>query len=402
MTSPSEPTGDNPASPGEPAPTSNEPQSAGASLDQPDVTVSAVEGAAPPVDEGLPEWEPLTPELVEDEAIRGDFVIRWAVVGLALLFGVSQIADTRTLVHIKSGQYLAAHGVVPPSNDVFSYTASDRRWVNLSWLFDLFAAGVHAVGGGIGLSIVQGVLAGVAFGFVAHAHRSGIRTWWGSICAVLALLVCYPQITMQPELVTLVGLAATLYIVLRAEETFYASRLMSIVPLIWLWSQFDNRAFLGWLLLLAFAAGESLRRRVAGDEADSNRRRVWWRVAGLSIAVAVMHPFLWETWLSPWRLYAVDYPALRQLFSKPLANELPYYSLFRDIQTLHYWQSLSLSAVAAIVLLVSTLVVLFLNRERLRPGHLLAVIVFNGLACVTTHELAAASLVNCAICAVNA
>ncbi|MEK6257052.1 MAG: hypothetical protein AABP62_00410 [Planctomycetota bacterium] len=402
MTSPSEPTGGNPASPGEPAPTSNEPQSAEASLGQPDAEMSAVEGAVPAVDEGLPEWEPLTPELVEDEAIRGDFVIRWAVVGLALLFGVSQIADTRTLVHIKSGQSLAAHGVLPPSNDVFSYTASDRRWVNLSWLFDLFAAGVHAVGGGIGLSIVQGVLAGVAFGFVAHAHRSGIRTWWGSICAVLALLVCYPQITMQPELVTLVGLAATLYIVLRAEETFCASRLMSIVPLIWLWSQFDNRAFLGWQLLLVFAAGESLRRRVAGDEADSNRRRVWWRVAGLSIAVAVMHPFLWETWLSPWRLYAVDYPALRQLFSKPLANELPFYSILYGIQSLHYWQSLSLSAVAAIVLLVSTLVVLFLNRERLRPGHLLAVIVFNGLACVTTHELAAASLVNCAICAVNA
>ena len=27
----------------------------------------------PSADEDLPEWEPLTPELVEDEAIRGDF-----------------------------------------------------------------------------------------------------------------------------------------------------------------------------------------------------------------------------------------------------------------------------------------------------------------------------------------
>jgi tetratricopeptide (TPR) repeat protein len=404
----SDPAGDPQASPGEPAPASNEPQSAEASLSdqpslgQPDAAMSAVEGAAPAVDEGLPEWEPLTPELVEDEAIRGDFVIRWAVVGLALLFGVSQIADTRTLVHIKAGQYLAAHGVLPPANDVFSYTASDRRWVNLSWLFDLFAAGIHAASGGIGLSLVQGVLVGVAFGFVAHAHRSGIRTWWGSICAVLALLVCYPQFTMQPELVTLLGLAALLFIVLRAEEAFSAPRLWTIVPLIWLWSQFDNRAFLGWLLLLVFAAGESLRRSVVNDEAEANRRRAWWRVAGISVAVTVIHPFLWETWLSPWRLYGVDYPALRQLFSKPLVNELPFYSVLFGIQSLQYWQSLSLSAVAAIILFVSTLVVLFLNRERLRPSHLLAVIVFNGLACVTTHELAAASLVNCAICAVNA
>ncbi len=357
-----------------------------------------MDGTAPPVDEGLPEWEPLTPELVEDEAIRGDFVIRWAVVGLALLFGVSQIADSRTLVHIKSGQYLATHNVLPPANDVLSFTASDRRWVNLSWLFDLVTAGIHAVSGGIGLSIVQGLLAGLAFGLLAHAHRSGIRTWWGSICAVLALLVCYPQITMQPELITLVGLAATLSIVLRAEEASSAPRLMAIVPLIWLWSQFDSRAFLGWLLLLVFAAGNAIQRGGVSDEADVLRRRDWWRVAGVSVAIAVLHPFLWETWLSPWRLYAVDYPALRQLFPRPSAIELPFYSILSP----HVWDSLSLSTVAAIVLFLATLIVMFLNRERLHPGHLLAVVLFNGLACLTTHELAAASLVNCAVCSVNA
>ena len=34
--------------------------------------------------EGLPEYEPLTPEMVEDEAIRGDFVMKWAVILLAI------------------------------------------------------------------------------------------------------------------------------------------------------------------------------------------------------------------------------------------------------------------------------------------------------------------------------
>lgn len=52
----------------------------------------------------LPDYEPLTPELVEDEAIRGDFVIRWAVVLLALLFGWTQIDDTSLLVRIRNGQ----------------------------------------------------------------------------------------------------------------------------------------------------------------------------------------------------------------------------------------------------------------------------------------------------------
>jgi len=394
VTSSSEPTGDNQASPGEPVPASNAPQSAESSPGQPDVAMSSIEGAAQSVDEGLPDWEPLTPELVEDEAIRGDFVIRWVVVGLALLFGFSQIADTRTLVHIKTGEYLAAHGVLPPANDVFSYTASDRRWVNLSWLFDLFTAGVHAASGGIGLSIAQGLLAGLAFGLLAHAHRSAIRTWWGSICAVLALLVCHPQITMQPELITLVGLAATLYVVFRAEEASSTKLLWPLIPLVWVWSQFDNRAFLGWLLLLCLAAGESLR----GDETAAQRRGLWWRLAGGAIAVAFVHPFLWESWLSPIRLYFADYPALRLLYPRPSAIELSFYSIALP----QFWTSINYCTLAAIILFLSTLVAMFLNRDRLHPGHLLAVIVFNGLAWLTTHELAAASLVNCAICTVNA
>ena len=401
MTSPSEPTGDNSMPAGEPAPVLNESPTAESSLDslgaalssQPDeVTEPSVAGS---VDEGLPEWEPLTPELVEDEAVRGDFVLRWAVVGLALLFGFSQIGESRTLVHIKSGQYLATHGVLPPAQDVFSTTASDRRWINLSWLFDLLAAGVHAIAGGIGLSIVQGLLAGVAFGCIVHAHRSEIRTWWGSICAVLALLVCYPQITMQPELVTLVGLATTLFIALRAEEKAAPKKLWKLVPLIWLWSQLDNRAWFGWLLLLLLAVGESLRGGILGE---ATRRRAAWRVAGASLAVTILHPFSFESWLAPWRLYAMDYPTLRLLFPKPSTLELSFYSIAAPA----YWDSISHSTIAALVLFVATLLTLFLNRERLHPGHLLAVLAFNGMACLTTHELAAASLVNCAFCTVNA
>ncbi len=52
----------------------------------------------------LPEYEPLTPELVEDEAIRGDFVIRWATVLLAVLLGWTQVSDTSLLVRIRSAQ----------------------------------------------------------------------------------------------------------------------------------------------------------------------------------------------------------------------------------------------------------------------------------------------------------
>ena len=68
--------------------------------------------------------------MVEDEAIRGDFEMKWAVILLAVLFGCTLVAESTTLVHVKTGQYLAGHGFLPPAKDVFSSTASDRPWIN--------------------------------------------------------------------------------------------------------------------------------------------------------------------------------------------------------------------------------------------------------------------------------
>ena len=128
-------------------------------------------------------WEPLTPELVEDEAVRGDFVLRWAVVLLALLIGCRQLMDTETLLQVKTGRYLATHGLWPPSTDVFSATATERRWVNLSWLWDLVSAGAFAVGDGIGLSLVTALLVALTWWLLGQVSRAGISDWFGSMVA---------------------------------------------------------------------------------------------------------------------------------------------------------------------------------------------------------------------------
>lgn len=393
MTTPPQPDDGAGIPPEERPPQPSQPDSGSPSSTPAESSLSSQPGSSTP-DEGLPEWEPLTPELVEDEAIRGDFVIRWAVVGLALLFGFAPITDSRTLVHIRSGEYMAAHGLLPPAKDVLSYTATDRTWVNLSWLFDMASAGVHGLCGGIGLTIVQGLLAGLTFGLLVHTYRSDIRSWWGSICATLALLVCYPQFTSQPELITLLGLAVVMWLAQRFQDSANTRLLWACVPVIWLWSQFDTRAFLGWLLLLCLAAGESLSR----VHNAAQRRTLWGKVALASLAVTIIHPFLWHSWLSPIRLFAIDYPALQHAFTRPGTVELGFYPITKP----EFWTSINHDTIAALVLLAATIVTLILNRERMHPGQLIAVLVFNGLACLATHEFAAASLVNCVVCTVNA
>lgn len=354
----------------------------------------ADQNTPPPGEEGLPEWEPLTPELVEDEAIRGDFVVRWVVVGLSLLLGISQIGETRTLLHLKSGQYLLSHGFLPPAKDVFSYTASDRKWVNFSWLFDILMSLVHSLTGGIGLSLIQGMLTGVAFGLLVHTVRPSIRTWWGSICAVLALLACYPQFTIQPELISIVGLSFVLWHLVRVEESQQPQRLWMLVPAIWLWAQLDQRAWFGWALILVWAVGEWMSRSAtAGGD-----RGLLLKVALACVAVTAIHPFLWESWLAPVRLYAIDYPAMRLAYTQPGVGDQVFYPIWSDF----HWTSLHHRTIAALVLAAATLVTLLLNRAHARWSHVLAFVLFNSLSALATHEFAAASLVNCVICTLNA
>lgn len=367
---------------------------ADASIHESSVPTSADPNSPAPGEEGLPEWEPLTPELVEDEAIRGDFVVRWVVVGLALLLGISQIGETRTLLHLKSGQYLISHGFLPPAKDVFSYTASDRKWVNLSWLFDIVMSGVHSLAGGIGLSLIQGLIAGVAFGLLVHTVRPSIRTWWGSICAVLALLACYPQFTIQPELISILGISFVLWQLVRVEESQQPRQLWLLVPAIWLWAQLDQRAWLGWALIVVWAIGEWMSRSATAT-LDA---KLLLKIACVSVAVTGIHPFLWESWLAPVRMYLTDYPALRLAYPQPSVSDQVFYPIWREF----HWTALHHRTIASLVLAAATLVTLLLNRSQARWSHVLAFVVFNSLSAIATHEFAAAGLVNCVICTLNA
>ena len=79
-----------------------------------------------PAEDELPDDEPLTPELVEEEAIRGDFMLRWAAIFLAILMAFGKLTETKTLVLIKSGDAMRANGFLPVRKDTFSITMTDR------------------------------------------------------------------------------------------------------------------------------------------------------------------------------------------------------------------------------------------------------------------------------------
>lgn len=356
-------------------------------------------GDVPESNEGdLPEYEPLTPELVEDEAVRGDFMLRWAVILLALLLGIRHITETATLVHIRSGEYLTSNGILPPANDVLSYTAQESPWINLSWLFDIAVANLHGIGGPTGLSILTGLVAAVIFYMLVNVSRKETPTWWNAVCAALALTVVHQQFTVLPEIITLLGTVWMVRGLCKWSDDANPRTLWCLAFSLFVWSNLDPRAYIGWLILVGYLIGTAF--KPIPSDADKPplpvRDLVIATVLGL-IALAV-NPFGWNAWLSPVSIYLTEIPTLLRYTggtagsgNLSLSGAFSEAALFRHT---HQWISgLSLAAI--------TLMTCILNWRRLNLGLAVAFVFVLALGIWHSHELALAAIVGSALAGLN-
>jgi hypothetical protein len=347
----------------------------------------------------LPEWEPLSPEIVEDEAIRGDFMLRWAIILLAFLLGCRHIADTVTLVRIRTGEHLASNGILPPANDVFSYTAAERPWVNLGWLFDLVIAGLHSVGGASALTLFTAVVGGATFYLLHKITRDDLPTWWTSVCVGVALLMANLQFTVLPQLITLLGVAWMLHGLHSWSQSGKESTLWCLAGFLAVWSNLDPRAFIGWLILLAYLAGTAIGQKTgrSGIHADASLKGLT-MATGAGFVALMINPFGWHAILSPIQLYGVELPALAEYAGRV---RLPHEVQLIPLLDSAFWENLNQHTIAALAIAVVAAVTSVMNRSRLNVGLFAAYVAVFGLSVACSHELGALALVSCVLASLN-
>lgn len=355
--------------------------------------------AADNPDDDLPEWEPLSPEIVEDEAIRGDFMLRWAIVLLAFLLGCRQISETVTLVRVRTGEYLTANGILPPANDVFSYTATERPWVNLAWMFDIVIAGVHGIGGATGLTLFSALAAAAIFYLLHAIGRRETPTWWTSVCACIALMMVQLQFTALPQVITLLGTAWVLHSLFSWSQTGKRATLGCLVISLAVWSNLDPRAFVGWFILLSYCAGTSLSRKAKRNDhhADASMNDLMMATAAGFVALMI-NPFGWHAILSPMQLYGVEIPALIGYAGQlSLPDRIQLVSLLDS----SFWNHLNQHTVAGLLIVAAAIATSLMNRARLDFGLAVALVATVSLSIVCSHELGAAALVACVLASLN-
>ena len=339
--------------------------------------------------EGLPVDEIMTPEIAQEEALRGDFVIRWAVILLAVLLGWTHITSTTTLVQLRTGQMLRANGILPPRNDTFfTHTMAMEPWVNPSWLGDLFLSCLYDLGGATALTIWNVLLAGLCFWLISRISRPGVSTWWGSLCALAALIACFPLLTPGPSSMTVLGLALVLTLLQRTIESPHGNSLWYFSPILFLWSNFDERAYYGVAIVLLFAIG-----RLLQPAAPGCRKRLLAATVSAVVASCV-HPFPGSVFTAPMQFHNSFLPAMNA-YGGSLSQEFPH--LWLQVFDVAAWTGNGPYLWAAAVLLGLTVIACFLNFRKLDLGLLLVALGINAIGLLSGSDFTAVAIVNSVI-----
>lgn len=356
----------------------------------------------------LPEEEPLTPELVEEEAIRGDFMLRWAAIFLAILMAFGQVNDTKPLVLIRSGDQMRANGILPSHVDQFSLTMEGKPITNVSWLFDHLVSFSWMLGGEKGLTLLKVLVAGLSAFLLVRISIPGVSTWWSSICAVFAIVACSSDYMPLPELMTILGMTLTMRFLVQ-DRLGKADGLVWKLPLlIAVWCNFDPRAWVGAGVIVAYAVGSAISDKLAAGNqrlATAAEKKSLIVPGILCVLALLVNPFHINSLLSPLTTYSIEYPAMqaqRNLGTDAAKirfdGRVDYYSIFNPDAIALFDHS----QVAALALLLMAGVVLLLSRSSKDLGFLVALLFVFGLSVLAAHELTAAAIVAAVVAGVAA
>ncbi len=360
------------------------------------------------LDDELPEDEPLTPELVEEEAIRGDFMLRWAAVFLALLMAFGQINDTKPLVMIRSGDAMRANGFLPSTVDQFSMTMEGQSVANVSWMFDHLVSLSWLAGGDKGLTILKVLLAGVSAFLLVRISVPGVSSWWTSICAVFAIVACSTDFMPVPELITVLGMTLTMRLLVKHRLGKAEGLNWKLPVLIAVWCNFDSHAWVGAGVIFAYAVGSAISGRIAARKqslAAVAEQKTLILPAIIAVLALLVNPFHINSLLAPLTTYSTEYPAMaaqRKLTTDAARIRFDGRVDFFSVLNPDAIKLFDHSHVAGIALLFVAAVVLLLSRSVRDLGFLMIFLFVSLLVVMAAHELPAASIAAAAIAGVVA
>jgi hypothetical protein len=191
--------------------------------------------------------------------------------------------------HLAAGDLIRAQKSVP-LHDPWSFTAGDRQWFNLSWLWDVCASAIFQVAGLGGLLwLTVGCGAAIAFCLASICLRGGASGI--AVCiAVLSACLLYPAFTAFPNiyLAASPNIATMLFAVLFYGACLRPTRAIYLLPVIMLfWANLHGGFLIGFFIGGIFCAVALLKR-------DWARFKTYLLVGAACFLATFINPLGWH------------------------------------------------------------------------------------------------------------
>ncbi len=156
-----------------------------------------------------------------------------AVALAAFAFSFHKLDDFDTWWHLASGRWIAIHRQIP-ATDTLSHTVRDHAWINLQWAFDLILYLLHQIGGPILLCATGAVVFVATIALLLRLTVRHAGASFGALIVLLAILAAQERVTLRPELLSFLLLAAVLSVIEYARRQDERAAFL-LVPLMIVW-----------------------------------------------------------------------------------------------------------------------------------------------------------------------
>lgn len=210
--------------------------------------------------------------------------------------------------HLRAGKYIVEnHHIL--KEDIFSYTAEGRPWVDLHWLFQVVSFSIYDILGANGLIILNIIVALAAFIFLFRIGYTRHNFLISVACFIPGVLAASNRFVSRPEIFTLLFVAIYLFVLHRYK---YENRnYIWILPILQvLWVNMHALFIIGIGIVFAYIFGEAVSWKagipfLSHHEFTIRGHRYYWLflVGLLTIAACFLNPYGFRGVLFPFVLF---------------------------------------------------------------------------------------------------
>ncbi len=209
----------------------------------------------------------------------------------------SLLGDGDTGWHVRTGEWIMAHGKVP-STDIFSFTKAGEPWFAWEWLWDLVFGWMHQRAGMAAVVFASLLLLSLTFALLFRlVLRKCGNVWIAFAVTFAAIAGSTLHWLARPHLFTLFFPVVFLFVLDRVDEG--RRRLLWLLPVLTvLWTNLHGGFLVGITLPAMYGLGEFAAALFAPGRdrrSESIRRGIWYLVAAFGCALAsLVNPYTWR------------------------------------------------------------------------------------------------------------